>query len=71
MEDIIDYETIEREYKRACEGGGIPNLIVMRSIRRTKAVRRVVGRLLRRGKVTKGEVLWPCKMKNDFGALVV
>lgn len=67
---MITYETLEREYKRCIQLSNEPNLIQVRRIKSTPAVRRKVGRWLRQGITQRGNVVWVF-MKNKSGALIV
>lgn len=47
------YDEIVAAYKIACAGGREPNLIVIRPLRKTRLLRRRLGRYVRRGLIDK------------------
>lgn len=67
----INYATIERTYREIMARQMEPSLMVIRIHKKSKAVRRVVGRGVRRGLIQKGQVGMINVRRRFFGLVRV
>lgn len=67
---IPDYKAMVEAYERAMSGSKEPDMIILGAIRKTKAVRRKIGRFIKRGQMVKGQVVFPLTMHGHHGAAI-